>query len=505
MSNRIARVGLYILTACLILGTRQSSPRSVAFADDAACTGKKDTACNVVNGFGGNRVSNALGATIAGGGMPDLANRVLADGGTVGGGVDNVAGSQATVAGGASNTAAGYRATVGGGSNNIAHTGFSTISGGINNLAEGIESTIGGGSNNWVSAREATIAGGAGNIASFTLATVGGGSYNTASSIQATIAGGSRNTAEGAFSTIGGGSDNRARTLDATVSGGSGNVAGADDTTIAGGLGNHATDKYSTIGGGYANRAGNENDNLLDAQYATVSGGAHNRASGLYATVPGGSGNAAGADYTFAAGRRATVDPKHNGAILFADSTDADWVSLAPNEFAVRASGGVRLVTAIDSSGNPLSGVRLAPGGGSWLVLSDRSAKMNFESVDRQKLLAQVANLPLSTWSYKTQDTTVRHIGPMAQDFAQFGLGEDDKYINLTDENGVALAAIQGLYQIVQQQAAEIRELRAQSGMQGASHSPGLASVALWASPLMSLLFGAIGVAVGTRLARRRS
>ena len=44
-----------------------------------------------------------------------------------------------------------------------------------------------------------------------------------------------------------------------------------------------------------------------------------------------------------------------------------------------------------------------------------------------------------------------RHLGPTAQDFrAAFGLGEDDTTISTVDEQGVALAAIQGLYAVVQ-------------------------------------------------------
>ena len=47
-----------------------------------------------------------------------------------------------------------------------------------------------------------------------------------------------------------------------------------------------------------------------------------------------------------------------------------------------------------------------------------------------------------------TQDPSVRHLGPMAQDFRQaFGLGEDDRHISSSDADGVALAAIQGLNQ----------------------------------------------------------
>jgi hypothetical protein len=51
----------------------------------------------------------------------------------------------------------------------------------------------------------------------------------------------------------------------------------------------------------------------------------------------------------------------------------------------------------------------------------------------------------------------------MAQDFrAAFGLGSDDKTITQVDVNGVALAAIQGLHRLAQQQARAIAELREQ-------------------------------------------
>lgn len=55
--------------------------------------------------------------------------------------------------------------------------------------------------------------------------------------------------------------------------------------------------------------------------------------------------------------------------------------------------------------------------------------------------------MPISQWSYKAQDESIEHIGPMAQDFYRlFGLGEDDKHINTLDPDGIALAAIKELY-----------------------------------------------------------
>jgi len=100
---------------------------------------------------------------------------------------------------------------------------------------------------------------------------------------------------------------------------------------------------------------------------------------------------------------------------------------------------------------------------------SDRNAKEDFAPVNPQTVLAKIASLPVTEWNYKTAKD-VEHIGPMAQDFhAAFGLnGTDDKHISVVDEGGVALAAIQGLNQKVdekdakiQQQDAEIADLEA--------------------------------------------
>ena len=42
---------------------------------------------------------------------------------------------------------------------------------------------------------------------------------------------------------------------------------------------------------------------------------------------------------------------------MWADSGDTDFSSGGANQFAVRATGGISLVTGVDVSGNPVSGV----------------------------------------------------------------------------------------------------------------------------------------------------
>jgi hypothetical protein len=89
---------------------------------------------------------------------------------------------------------------------------------------------------------------------------------------------------------------------------------------------------------------------------------------------------------------------------------------------------------------------------------SDRNAKHDFVPVDPRAILARVVELPIERWSYKGE--TVRHLGPMAQDFAAaFGVGADDRHIFPLDASGVALAAIQGLHGLVRDQAARLEAL----------------------------------------------
>ena len=91
---------------------------------------------------------------------------------------------------------------------------------------------------------------------------------------------------------------------------------------------------------------------------------------------------------------------------------------------------------------------------------SSRDLKTGFTALDPREVLAKVSNLPVSLWSYKSE-TAVRHAGPMAEDFHQaFGLGEDDKHIAPGDQAGVALLAVQGLNQVVQDNGQEIATLR---------------------------------------------
>jgi len=136
--------------------------------------------------------------------------------------------------------------------------------------------------------------------------------------------------------------------------------------TIAGGVANRVgasggpeDGQYATVGGGDFNNASGE--------YSAIAGGHSNWAGGAYASIPGGLNVQAGGDYSFAAGREAKVrspiesgDPDGDeGTFVWADSTDADFISTGPNRFLVRATGGVNFV--VDADPNTGGGLRLLP------------------------------------------------------------------------------------------------------------------------------------------------
>jgi hypothetical protein len=340
-----------------------------------------------------------------------------------------------------------YGATISGGGHlawpNSITDMFGTIGGGSNNQA-------GNNSGNFVDAQFATVSGGTFNVASGLSSFIGGGDTNHASGTYSTIAGGWSNQATGASSTVAGGGNNTANGNYATVGGGYSNDATGDHSIIAGGSTNEATNMYSGVGGGYFNTATD--------MYAYVGGGYYNSASGFAATIPGGLGNQAFGDYSFAAGKYSIA--YNQGCFVWSDSTGTVGNEVAcggDNGWVTRASDGYWLFT----NSAKTSGATLAAGSGTWSALSDRNMKSNLAAVDARAVLEKVASMPITSWNYNSQDETIRHIGPMAQDFyAAFGVGEDDKHITTIDADGVALAAIQGLYAENQDLKTEVGTLK---------------------------------------------
>jgi hypothetical protein len=464
----------------------------------------------IAGGFENTIQTNTSYASLGGGQNNTVQS--FASGSVIAGGYANSAvNSYATVSGGAFNTAGGYLATIAGGDRNSATYFYGAVSGGYENSAGGYAAWVGAGYQNnaggWYStvaggqdntngpyANYSVIAGGINNSTAADAEAIGGGQTNTIASYgdhsaiaggynndiggnpsgeyeaaYSAIAGGSFNAIEGPFDFIGGGSNNIAQgpSSYAAISGGFGNSVVAAYATVGGGYGNSAggSGGYTTVGGGYQNNAsgtygiiGGGANNSASGAWSTVGGGYFNTASGTGAAVAGGVGNSASSAGSFAAGQDAAA--ANSGAFVWSDGS-ATTSSTANNQFVARASGGFVFYTSSANS----AGAQLPAGSGSWSSLSDRSAKDHFAQVDAQSVLAQVASLPMTTWSYKTEPG-VRHVGPMAQDFyAAFNVGEDSRHIAVVDEGGVALAAIQALNEKVKAQSAENTQLKQENNL----------------------------------------
>lgn len=216
---------------------------------------------------------------------------------------------------------------------------------------------------NWGDAPSVAL-GSSANVASGFGATVGGGgatrngfgtaaaNQNQATGIFATVAGGLRNIAADDGSTVSGGLENSALGEHNAIGGGIGNTTSGINTVVSGGASNVANESYAAVGGGTENTASNF--------ASTVAGGQRNIASGSHSAVSGGDGNCAGASLSWAGGYRAKVRPGINpggtgscstltypggtgdsGTFIWADSQVADFLSSGPNQFLVRADGGV--------------------------------------------------------------------------------------------------------------------------------------------------------------------
>lgn len=284
----------------------------------------------------------------------------------------------------------------------------------------------------------------------------------------------------------------------------------------------------ATIGGGGGQFDGDDvRPNRVYADFGAVVGGWNNNVldPAPFGTVVGGRGNIASAPATLAAGVQALA--LHSNAFVWSDGRDGDFSSTTEAEFAVRAAGGLRLVSdrgvVLHPADSPLitrgwdtftSGPKA--GLGRWGLFmenshlvagipalrdrffqvakyasdgtrqglltvdnagnvslagtlnqgSARDRKQDIAPVDPAEVLARVVSLPVSRWRYR-EDPETTHVGPMAEDFhAAFGVGGDERHISAVDADGVSLAAIQGLNQKLEAElrGKEVRLRRLEEG-----------------------------------------
>ncbi|WP_139925501.1 tail fiber domain-containing protein [Hymenobacter sp. DG01] len=155
-----------------------------------------------------------------------------------------------------------------------------------------------------------------------------------------------------------------------------------------------------------------------------------------------------------------------SGTFTIADASVNDSLrATVNNQFSARYSGGYRLYSNAAMS----IGVVLNAGSNSWQVTSDSTKKELVRVADGNEFLARINQMRLGSWNYRGQDPrTMRHYGPMAQDFYQafghdaLGVIGNDTTINQADFDGVNLIAIQALYRQVLALKADNAHLRQQ-------------------------------------------
>lgn len=365
-------------------------------------------------------------------------------------------------------------------------------------------------------AHESVIAGGLNNSigADQRSAFIGGGARNVvlADNQHAVIVGGRDNQigTNAVISVVVGGGENR---IANNVDGGL--MVGGFRNDVRGSLNPNLREIAPVLVGGSDNEIGDA------SSWTVILGGDNNRigTNANSAVILGGTNNivADNCPFSLAAGRRARVN--HVGAFVFADAQNVNFPSAGSNTFNIRAQGGTHLSgdtsqffgastrqmlnlwnerygigvqsstfycrtdaaasfswfrggEHVNEANSPGTGgvemMRLTSGGlrvnGTFVSASDRNLKENFQATDPQEVLSKVTALPIASWNYK-DDPSSRHLGPMAQDFhAAFGVGPDDRHIATVDADGVALAAIQGLNQkleeTVRRQEAQLRQLQ---------------------------------------------
>lgn len=490
-------------------GTNNLASGAGAFVGAGVANQANGTSSLVLGGFD-NRATNIDSVVGAGAGNRSTGARSV----IVGGGYNLAAGNFSFIGGGGRD---GVGSTAAGTDLNRDHRAFgkwSFIGGGTGNVA--------GVSGSGDAVRSNAVVGGARNTASGYQAFVGAGGCNVASGTSAVVAGGGQtadtgacafgNTASGLYSFIGGGFSNTAAGQ-SSVALGEDATANANNSfvwssgnTYAPANGNR-TFNIAASGGVHLNTDtslffGSQTRQMLNlwgpSNYGIgVQGGTlYSRTDGDFAWFGGGVHSdtalnpGAGGTLRMSLVGNTLAIPGTNGRLEI-PGEGVQQIALRDSSGLVQGLGGQSLTTYVRTNssvafyqngthsanqldagtgGSILATIQSGAGSAtvtgnvralSFTTTSDRAAKTEFSAVNAKNVLAKVAALPVTTWAYITEKSSgVRHIGPMAQDFMKaFNVGYDDKSISTVDASGVALTAIKGLSEIVQEKDAQIKRL----------------------------------------------
>ena len=221
---------------------------------------------------------------------------------------------------------------------------------------------------------------------------------------------------------------------------------------------------------------GDEGTVLMGAGFTGASNAMADTGTSLHVLGDDGSTSIKVEEASPSAGNRDMMELVNNGGVQFAlDNMNVNerWLftNNAIGDFNINRAGTGGPEMRVTRTGRLTSG----PGGfaaldsrpngnlfiaGTLFESSDRDKKENFEEVDCDAVLKQIADLSITTWNYKSDTQEIRHMGPVAQDFrSAFKLGDSDKTIATTDKAGVTLAAIKALNSKLQQKESEIETL----------------------------------------------
>ncbi|GAB4049853.1 tail fiber domain-containing protein [Spirosoma litoris] len=265
---------------------------------------------------------------------------------------------------------------------------------------------------------------------------------------------GSRNHASGSYSTALG-SENIASANYSNALGSANTASGLIASALgfannASGQAASALGSVNTASGQAASALGYNNKASGDYSCAL---GYNNTASGL-ASIVLGSVNTASGDYSSAFGYNMNTNGK-KGAFMIGDSDplgQGTTLSGVTDQFVGRFLNGYFLLTSGDKNtgSGSRTGVQIGQGQNSWASISDSTKKERFRPINHSDLLRKINAMRLTTWNYKGQHS-IRHYGPMAQDFfaafGQDGLGQVgcDTLIYSHDFAGVTFAGVQAL------------------------------------------------------------
>jgi trimeric autotransporter adhesin len=191
----------------------------------------------------------------------------------------------------------------------------------------------------------------------------------------------------------------------------------------------------------------------------SLSHGSYSQATQSHAVAIGTQAYATGI-YSIALGSGANTNGRDGSMVVGDDTYFQTAYSSADNQLTMRFSGGYRLWSSYPDS---VAGVYMRHGQSGWSNYCDRNIKENFRELDGEEVLEKIRNMPVTEWNYKKGDSSLKYVGPMAQDFyAAFHLGGTDSLgINSISIDGVNMAGVKALEKRTSEMKGELAAVKA--------------------------------------------